>query len=178
MKSPLTLAMPQILFAALGAAALSAHAACPTWPTEERFAISGEEVTDRRTGLVWKRCSEGQTLIGSSCTGTAAGYTHEQALVRAKSTNATDSATGWRLPNVKELASLADKGCQSPSIDGTALAGTSSSIYLSSTPYWGNASTPYPGNGARVWGVDFFNGGVYQGYRTGSGRVRLVRASQ
>lgn len=122
----------QILCVALYAAAtLSAHAACPSWPTAERFTVSGEEVTDKRTGLVWKRCSEGQTLSGSSCTGTAASYKHEQALARAKSANTTDSATGWRLPNVKELASLADKGCQSPAIDSTAFPGTPSGVYWS-----------------------------------------------
>jgi len=45
----------------------------------------------------------GQTWAnaGSSCTGTASTYTHEQAPAYAK------TQTGWRLPNVKELASLA-----------------------------------------------------------------------
>lgn len=171
MKHPL----PQILCVVLCAAALSAHAACPSWPTADRFTISGEEVTDRRSGLVWKRCSEGQTLSGSSCTGTAATYTHEQALARAKSVNTTDSATGWRLPNAKELASLADKGCQSPAIDSTAFPGTPSNWYWSSSPY-----VSFSGN---AWGIYFgsgsVNGGdVYGNNRGVNGRVRLVRDSQ
>ena len=170
MKKTLTLALAPTLCVALSAAS---QAACPSWPTAERFTISGEEVTDKRTGLVWKRCSEGQTLSASSCTGTAVTYTHEEALARAKSANTTDSATGWRLPNVKELASLADKGCQSPAIDSAAFPGTPS-IY-----YW--SSSPYVGGSYSAWSVNFNYG--YVGF---SGRfnlpfknhVRLVRASQ
>jgi hypothetical protein len=159
-----------LLAASLSAAAISAHAACPSWPTADRFTISGEEVTDTRTGLVWKRCSEGQTLSGSSCTGTATTYTHEQALARAKSVNTANSATGWRLPNVKELASLADKGCQSPAIDSTAFPSTPSNWYWSSSPYVGNSDY--------AWGVDFYYGGVNGYGRNNGNRVRLVRASQ
>jgi hypothetical protein len=175
MKKPPTRAQAPMLCAALlaaslSAAALSAHAACPSWPTADRFTISGDEVTDKRTGLVWKRCSEGQTLSGSSCTGTAASYTHEQALARAKSANTADSPTGWRLPNVKELASLADKGCQSPAIDSTAFPSTPSSWYWSSSPYVGYS--------ASAWFVRFFNGDVNSYGRGYGSRVRLVRASQ
>jgi Protein of unknown function (DUF1566) len=91
-------------------------------------------------------------------------------LARAKSANTADSATGWRLPNVKELASLADKGCQSPAIDSTAFPSTPSSWYWSSSPYVG-----YSGN---AWNVGF-GGGLVSGYnRYGSSQVRLVRASQ
>lgn len=169
MKHPL----PQILCVALYAVTtLSAHAACPGWPTAERFTISGEEVTDKRTGLVWKRCSEGQTLSGNSCIDTAAGYTHEQALARAKSANTADSATGWRLPNVKELASLADRGCQSPAIDSTAFPGTSS-------PWWYWSSSPLVSNSYYAWVFDFENGVVGSGYydRYIHGKVRLVRTN-
>jgi hypothetical protein len=175
MKKPLTLALAPtlcvaLLAASLSAAAISAHAACPSWPNAERFTISGEEVTDTRTGLVWKRCSEGQTLSGNSCTGTAATYTHEQTLARAQIANTANSATGWRLPHVKELASLADKGCLSPAIDSTAFPGTPSSWYWSSSPYVGNS-----GN---AWSVNFLNGYVDSNGRGYGSQVRLVRASQ
>ncbi len=176
MKKPLTRALAPTLCVALVAAtlsviALNAQAACPSWPTAERFTISGEKVTDKRTGLVWKRCSEGQTLRAGGCTGTAVTFTHEQALARAKSANTTNSATGWRLPNVKELASLADKGCQSPAIDSTAFPGTPFNNY-----YW--SSSPYVGNGYDAWGVDFGDGYVNIINRNSNLRVRLVRASQ
>ncbi|MCX8521150.1 MAG: DUF1566 domain-containing protein, partial [Rhodoferax sp.] len=89
----------------LGMCAWQAQADCPTWPTADRFNQNGAEVTDRRTGLVWARCSLGQSWNGSTCTGTASTHTHEQALAQAQTAN-VGGASGWRLPNVKELASL------------------------------------------------------------------------
>ena len=146
-----------------------AHATCPS--TAGRFVAKGLEVTDSQTGLVWQRCSVGQSWNGSTCTGNASSYTYEGALAYAKIQNTTDSVTGWRLPNVKELASLADKGCQNPAIDRTAFPATPSSWYWTSSTYAGNSQL--------AWAVDFLNG--YFGYNYGRGnylRVRLVRASQ
>jgi hypothetical protein len=157
MKKPLTL----LLWAG---AALSAHAACPSWPTAERFVVNGAEVTDQRTGLVWARCSVGQSWSGSACTGTATTLTHEAALAHAQ------GQSGWRLPNVKELASLADKGCQSPAIDSVAFPNTPSSWY------W--TSSPYVGDSGYAWYVYFGYGVVGSGGRYSYRRVRLVRASQ
>ena len=142
----------------------SAMAACPSWPTATRFKISadGTEVTDTRTNLIWARCSVGQTWSGTTCTGTASTLTHEAALTTAQ------ARSGWRLPNVKELASLADRGCQSPAIDVTAFPNTSSAVY------W--ASSPIVGDGTKAWGVNF-NFGVVEGsnLRSGSFAARLVR---
>lgn len=152
-----------VMAAILSVASLNAQAACPSWPTAERFAISGEEVTDKRTGLVWKRCSEGQTLNGSTCTGTAVNYSHQGALQYAQ------AQSGWRLPNVKELASLADKGCQNPAIDRTAFPGTPSNWY------W--TSSPYVGVSGYAWYVHFYDGYVH-GSNRDYNHVRLVRASQ
>ena len=152
-----------LLGIALMASAWGAQAACPTTPG--RFAANGAEVADGQTGLVWARCSVGQSWSGSACTGTASSHTHEQALALAK------AATGWRLPNVKELASLADKGCQSPSIDSAAFPNTSSSWYWTSSPSVGDASY--------AWVVNFHDGNnVFGSVRGDSSEVRLVRASQ
>lgn len=145
---------------------------CPSWPTADRFTLNGAEVTDKRTGLIWKRCSEGQSWSGSTCTGKATIHTHEAALALAKAANTSDSPSGWRLPNVKELASLADKGCQSPAIDSTAFPATPSEWYWTSSPYVGNSSY--------AWFVFFYWGHVSSGSnRSGSSvHVRLVRTSQ
>jgi Protein of unknown function (DUF1566)/FG-GAP-like repeat/FG-GAP repeat len=63
----------------------------------------GVEVKDKLTGLVWKRCLEGMTWNGSGCAGDAIVFDHESALAYAR------DQQGWRLPNVKELASIVDK---------------------------------------------------------------------
>ncbi len=148
--------------------AVTAQAACPTTPG--RFAASGAEVADSRTGLIWQRCSAGQSWSGSTCTGSANTYTHEQALTFAKTQNTADSPTGWRLPNVKELSSLADKGCRNPAIDGTAFPDTPLSDYWSSSPYVGNSSY--------AWSVEFRNGYVSNFGRNSNLAVRLVRNIQ
>jgi Protein of unknown function (DUF1566) len=142
------------------------HAACQTAPG--RFLALGDEVTDQKTGLVWARCSVGQVLsvgsfgIGSACTGDPSFLTHEQALSYAQ------ARSGWRLPNVKELASLVQT-CQTPTIDIDVFPNTWTGRYMSSSPYVESASL--------VWTVDFSDGSVGSYYRIYPSAVRLVRAS-
>jgi Protein of unknown function (DUF1566) len=134
------------------------------------YSADGSEVIDSATGLTWRRCSEGMTWSGSTCTGTAATYTHEQALLRGKS-EATASGKAWRVPNVKELSSITKLGVSiSPSIDIAAFPATPSSGFWSSSPYVGGSYG--------AWGVYFSSGYVYDYYRSNSYYVRLVRASQ
>lgn len=139
-----------------------AQGACPTSPG--RFVAAGAEVTDSITGLVWARCSVGQVWDGAACSGSATTYTHEQALTLAQAT------TGWRLPHVKELANLADRGCINPAIDSAAFPNTPR------TRYW--SSSLYVSNGNFAWNVFFGDGFVGSYIRGNSSAVRLVRASQ
>lgn len=145
---------------------LSASATCPSWPSAERFTFNGAEVTDHRTGLVWSRCSVGQEWSGNACAGTAMPMTHEGALAYAAAKG------GWRLPNVKELASLADKGCPNPAIDSVAFP----NLVEGNRQYW--SSSPYSGGSDAAWLVGFTNGNVNAFSRGYSRWVRLVRSSQ
>lgn len=99
-------------------------------------ASDGSEVTDTKSGLIWRRCAEGMTWSGVTCTGTASTYTYDAALQQA--TNQTGSV-GWRLPNIKELSSIVDRSLTTPAIDRTAFPATPSSLFWSSTP---DVSTP------------------------------------
>ena len=36
------------------------------------YSADGSEVTDSKTGLVWRRCAEGMSWSSGACTGTAA----------------------------------------------------------------------------------------------------------
>ena len=47
--------------------------------------VGGTEVTDQKTGLIWRRCAEGMTWDGVTATGTGTPsiFTHEAALQRA-----------------------------------------------------------------------------------------------
>lgn len=140
-----------------------AFGVCPSWPTGERFIVSGSEVTDHKTGLTWSRCSLGQEWSGNTCTGIASIFTHEEAMQFAA------SKTGWRIPNIKELSSLVDTGCESPAIDSTAFPGT--------PVWWYWASSPAVWSADYSWGVDFKDGYIsfVSRSRSAGSRVRLVR---
>lgn len=121
---------------------------------QTRFTISanGAEVTDNHTSLTWRRCVEGMTWSGSACTGSPLSLTHSGAFARAS------AQSGWRLPNVKELASIVDDAvydnssstAQVAMIDRTAFPNTPR------TNHW--ASTPQVGFPAIAWLVSFYNG--------------------
>jgi len=86
-------------------------------PTASRFTANGDEVIDNRTGLVWRRCSEGQTWDGSTCVGTATAFNGwHGALARARS-EAQRTGQGWRMPNAKEHFSIVDPAHAQPAID-------------------------------------------------------------
>ena len=142
--------------------------------TTSRYSYSagGSEVIDSKTGLTWQRCALGMAWTGSTCTGIASGFSHEQALVEAKH-HVASSGKAWRLPNVKELSSIADKTRLSPAIDPTVFPATPSYIFWSSTP-----ESAVNTLATVSFYVSFVDAGVQRINRDFSQYVRLVRASQ
>ncbi|MEO7887283.1 MAG: hypothetical protein ABIR76_11110, partial [Polaromonas sp.] len=53
---------------------------------QERFSPSadGQDITDSRTGLIWRRCAEGMVFKGKTCTGQATFLSAPDAAARAK----------------------------------------------------------------------------------------------
>jgi hypothetical protein len=143
----------------------------PCAATAQPFVVSadGQEVTDSATGLIWRRCAEGMAFSLGACTGTASTFTHELALTRAR-TEAIATGVAWRLPNVKELSSIADISLSFPAIDATAFPATPADYFWSSSPYVGSR--------ASSWYVNFNDGYVYVNSRASPFYVRLVRAGQ
>ncbi len=133
-------------------------------------------VSDSTTGLVWDRCTWGQT--GADCSGGAAASFSSwgQALGVAVTANMASykGSKGWRLPNRTELQSIV-KFDASPSVDGTAFPNTPviGVWYWTSTVYF----SPVPN---RVWIVNFYSGGSERDDPShgGSYRVRLVRGGE
>ncbi|MEJ6004696.1 DUF1566 domain-containing protein [Paucibacter sp. AS339] len=128
------------------------------------FTSSGDEVLDRATGLVWKRCVEGMNWNGSTCTGSASTFTHEQAFARARNQGA------WRVPNVKELQSLQDPAVQDVPAFSAAFPATPPFSYgWASTPAIGLGFEGYSyAVGLREWKLQTMN-------RSTALRLRLVR---
>jgi hypothetical protein len=132
----------------------------PSTP-DSRFVVNGDEVTDTDTGLIWQRCSLGQT--GSDCSaGSANTYTWQEALQTA--------SAPWRLPNVKELRSIVEEKCVEPAINLTIFPNTISSGYWSASP---NAY-----RSGRAWHVHFYLGSSNGKYKSNGRYVRLVRSGQ
>ena len=132
-----------------------------------RFIISedGTEVTDNKTGLIWRRCAEGMTASIDGCTGIPGAYNLEDALALAKS-QAKATGKAWRLPKVEELSSIVDMNRRDPSIDTDVFPGTPGSPFFTASP-----------DGALSWFVSFYVGKVFSEYNAVPNHVRLVRSS-
>ena len=161
------------LTAALLALSVAAQAqTCNTAITrkapDSRYTVQagGAEVQDTQTGLIWQRCSLGQSWNGATCAGSAGVYTWQSALQAAR-----DLGNGWRVPNSKELQSLVEEACYSPAINETLFPATVVNSY-----YW--ASSPFAGNGNYAWLVDFGYGDTYYDNKSASDYVRVVRSGQ
>jgi hypothetical protein len=105
-----------------------------TTPTT-RFSLEDDQVIDKRTGLIWQRCAVGQTwnAVRQGCDGESLEVNWKVALESAPE--------GWRVPNVKELISIAEYTCTSPSINLTVFPDTSSGYFWSSTPVAATSSS-------------------------------------
>lgn len=119
-----------------------------TTPNDNFTAVTTSTLLDVTTDLVWRRCSEGQTWNGSTCEGEAIKYTWQEALQLAHQASDED-LLGWRLPNVKELASITERDCVRPAVN--------SSLFPATPPddFW--TSTPSADDPDRAWVVAFFN---------------------
>lgn len=134
-----------------------------------RFTINANgTVLDNKTGLTWKQCVEGQSGAGCA-TGIPSAFTWGDALTQAAGSTFAGYAD-WRLPNLKELRSLAEVKCYGPAINLTVFPNTSSDYFWSSSPVVG--SNPHARGIYFLYGYDewYAKGGAYY--------IRLVRGGQ
>jgi Protein of unknown function (DUF1566) len=134
------------------------------------------EIIDNRTGLTWKRCTEGTTWTGASCEGMPLRFTFEMAQARAKS-EALASGVDWRVPSEAELMSITKSGL-SPSVDWVAFPNTPPNKFWTCTPLGLLVSCgvePVPGPYSKGKFVLFATGAADVGYRAEANYVRLVR---
>lgn len=82
------------------------------------ISTDSSELTDKKTGLIWRRCVEGMVFSGGTCSGEALELSYEDVLQRAKS-EASRSGKAWRVPEAHELVGLVDRS-RSPMINPTA----------------------------------------------------------
>jgi len=134
---------------------------------EDNFVINDDgTVTGKYTGLMWMRCSLGQTWDGKTCQGTAGIYSWISSLT-VSSGDEFAGYKNWRLPNKNELESIVEVRCSSPAINTRLFPATPAAFFWTSSPYAGVLGG--------AWSVDFAYGTVNASAKTGKIHVRLVR---
>jgi hypothetical protein len=143
---------------------------------DSQLADNGDgTVTDRKTGLMWKKCVEGQ--IGSNCeSGYPAFFSWQTALHQPRRINSGPGFAGyhdWRLPNIKELKSIVEEKCDSPAINLVRFPNSISGGVWSGSPFF---SIP----DSEAWTVTFYDGVSGNSDRKNYNyeQVRLVRGGQ
>lgn len=125
------------------------------------------------SGLAWARCLVGQTWnsVDESCEGEAVRLTWQGAL---QLTNSYDFGehTDWRLPNLKELASLVERSCVTPAINLDIFPNTLSDSFWTSTPNTSADKT------TEAWSVAFYNGRIDSRDKQQDFYVRMVRYAE
>lgn len=112
--------------------------------------------THHKTGLMWLR----DPLPGT--------HTWEQALAQAQ-TASYAGYSDWRLPNIKELASIVETHCYDPAINLNIFPASPS------LEFWSSSQFTYA---SYAWWVDFSRGGAGYDYRSDARYVRIVRGGQ
>lgn len=126
-------------------------------------------VTDTVTGLMWDKCSWGQSNLADCSGGAASLHVWDAALAVSVTANAANHRGhgDWRLPNASELESLVKITAISPAIDLAAFPSAPSLVYWTSTTHVDVASE------AKVIN---FDGGFFEAQpKTAAYAVRLVR---
>ena len=163
----------------------------------DRFIDLGDgSVRDQITGLTWMRCEVGASWDQNSKLCVQVTQTTQQAPIRVKltwqealleaekaNTTALLSQVGWRLPNIKEIASLQDIACIKPNSAENSVAidkeffPSSSATYWSSTPARLKIGTTTVA--PKVWRMNFKAGSLRAESMeiTDANAVRLVRGT-
>ena len=206
-KAFITLILSCLLL--LGSFAFAKDDAPHSSRTESSFRSSGQyringdgTVTDTKTGLMWKRCSEGQS--GDSCSGEATKYKWEDAMSKVRSDVSFAGHSDWRTPTIEELRTLVycSNGTpqeeawghycrgkdskagtyQKPTINQIAFPNTPAYWYWSSSPVAGYDNYAWSvsnyGHDNYAWSVSFNYGGDGWGFKVNAFQVRLVRSGQ
>lgn len=144
--------------------------------SSDQFIIQHElgTVIDARTGLEWSLCSLGQTWKNGNCLAAPTHFIDFTEALAATSTNTLGD--NFRLPNIKELASIVERSCTSPAIDLSIFSSTLNAIYYSSTPDEEGNQHFLPKLGVKI--IDFTNGSEFVPDVSKFRYVRLVRSIQ
>lgn len=111
-------------------------------PTNRYIVNDDATVQDRISGLMWKRCVEGQS--GADCSDSpGTQFSSFAAVIQAAKQSAFAGYFDWRVPNIKELASIVEPLCGNPAINLEVFPATSGYAFWSSSPVMEQPGTLY-----------------------------------
>lgn len=143
-------------------------------PTE-RFDDHGDgTVSDRTTKLMWAKCVLGQTWADGACTGVAAAPDWESAQRAATAVNRDGSLffNDWRLPLLRELATITERSCDNPRTNLAVFPSTPAAFH------WTASSRTGAEYESLAYALSFGADGVRLIDKYERAHVRLVRSSQ
>ena len=168
-----------ILFSGSLAAAQTCHSQLYQHTPTERFVLDDAVAIDKRTNLVWQRCPLGQVWNKSTsqC---------DFNVIAKNWKEAHESAPdGWRVPNLKELASISEFSCNNPSLNITVFPHLENWSFWTSTvvkrldlsgPTWNSPGGEITNDlSNRAWNIGTSSGVNLMGYKTDLKAVRFVK---
>lgn len=131
----------------------------------QRFNDQGNgTLIDTHTGLMWKKCLEGQD--GERCGGQAVRMEWDSAANLAQLTGSDKFAgyTGWRLPTLDELNSIVEQRCSEPAVNLDVFP------RMPAVGVWSMNQVD-----SFAWSMDFDKGRAYEHLKGAGKYIRLVR---
>jgi hypothetical protein len=143
-----------------------------------RFEDNGDgTVTDIASKLMWLRCSDGQQWANGDCAGLPASHSWQSAEKRASEINRLGIFffNDWRLPQLRELATITERQCKNPRIN--------LAVFPQTPPanYWTASSRPHqnlPDPDGFAFAVAFDVEGMRYADKHDALHVRLVRSAR
>ena len=133
-------------------------------------------VTDKESKLMWLRCSAGQTWKSETgrCNGEADRLNFAAAQSLASDVNQGGSFffNDWRLPHLRELATIIERDCASPRVNLAVFPDTEAARF------WTVTSRPGTRDEGFAYALSFGAEGIAHVAKDEMHRVRLVRRSQ
>jgi len=142
-------------------------------PTE-RFTDNGDgTVTDTVSGLMWMRCALGQEWVDETCAGEPDSFpwTDTMAATEAVNQSGEHFFSDWRVPGLRDLAMIAERGCQNPRINLSVFPNTAATFFWTSTARQEDPE-------GRVYALSFGSEGVEPHAPNLTHQLRLVRTAQ